>query len=126
MVPMFDTSAILLPPGAKAPANTPWPATELSVTGVPAPQSDAWVENGTRLLNSISPKLAPLFWVPSTRIVVPSGDQSTWPPRSHPAAEVQLGTSAVFEIVAKQSCAAVALRSMKAMSAPSTSARTPG
>ena len=46
---------------------------ESFVCSVPWPQFDACVENGTLLLKASRPKLAPLFLVPSTRIVWPSG-----------------------------------------------------
>src|SRR6201986_3867051 len=100
---MFDTSAIRLPSGENSPVNTPWPGTEAFVWSVPCPQSAAWVENGTLLVNAMSPKFAPRLRVPSTRIVEPSGDQSTSPPRSQPGAEVQSAFRANRPIVAKHS-----------------------
>src|SRR5579884_404030 len=90
------TSAICFPFGEKAAANTPVPGTDVFDCIVPWPQFDAWAEYGTVLVNASWPNTVPPWRVPSARIVFPSGDHASCPPRSQPGALVQLLLEANF------------------------------
>src|SRR6185437_11417246 len=88
--PLACITASSLLSGENAPAKMPCYATEAFVCSMGPSQFLALPDDGTLLEKDSSPKLAPLFLVPSTRTVEPSGDQLICPPSAKPGALVHV------------------------------------